>query len=86
MKYKNHVVYIIVISSLVRILIAATTELGNDEVYYWTYAIQPDWNHFDHPPLVGLFIRLFTFNLSLRDELFIRLTSIIAAAANTWLM
>jgi len=47
---------------MLHLLIACFTELGNDEVYYYTYALQPDWNHFDHPPMVGLLIRLTTIN------------------------
>jgi 4-amino-4-deoxy-L-arabinose transferase-like glycosyltransferase len=67
-------------------MIAGLTELGNDEVYYWTYALQPDWSHFDHPPMVGFCIRLTTLNLLLRDEIFIRLSAIVIAAVNTWLI
>jgi hypothetical protein len=77
---------IIAISTIVRCFIAWDIDLGNDEVYYFTYAVQPDWNHFDHPPLVGLFIRLFTFNLHFTNEFFLRLPAIIGAAVNTWLI
>ncbi len=58
-------------------VVAANTELSNDEVYYWTYALQLQWNYFDHPPLVALLIRFFTGNLAVQQEFFIRLGSIV---------
>lgn len=73
-------------TSAVRCWLALTLNLGNDEVYYFTYAVQPDWNHFDHPPLVGLFIRLFTLNLHWVNDLSMRLPAIVGAAVNTWLI
>lgn len=77
---------LILVFTLIRLLIANLINLGNDEVYYFTYAVLPDWNHFDHPPLVGAFIRIFTFNLQLNNEVMVRLPGIIAAAVNTWLI
>jgi len=75
---------LIVISSIIRILIAALVELGNDEVYYFTYALFPAWSHFDHPPMVGWVIQLFSFNGFLHSQLLLRLPSIIFAALNTF--
>ncbi|MBB5286997.1 hypothetical protein HNQ92_005159 [Rhabdobacter roseus] len=69
-----------------RILVASMVELGVDEAYYFTYAVQPDWNHFDHPPLVGIFMRLFTLNLHWVNDVSVRLPAIVGAAANTWLI
>ena len=74
------------ISALLRCILAATIEFGNDEVYYWTYALYPDWSHFDHPPMVGWMIQLFSLNLMLDSEFFIRLSSIVFMTFNTWLM
>jgi uncharacterized sodium:solute symporter family permease YidK len=61
--YSAKTLYFIVFAAIIKIIIAPFFELGNDEVYYWTYALQPDWNHFDHPPMVGLLIRLTSLNL-----------------------
>jgi hypothetical protein len=74
------------LSSLLRIWVAASLELGNDEVYYQTYARHLQWNYFDHPPMVALLIRFFTFNLFFQQEFFIRLGSIFCAASGTWLI
>nr|WP_295924060.1 glycosyltransferase family 39 protein [uncultured Dyadobacter sp.] len=82
----NPLAQIIVITTLIRVLLATFLNLGNDEVYYFTYAVQPDWNHFDHPPLVGLFIRLTTLNLTWINDVSMRLPAICGAAINTWLI
>lgn len=73
---------VIAINFLIKAVPAAVLELGNDEVYYWTYALFPDWSHFDHPPLVGLTIQLFTLNLSLKSEFFMRLGALVLSSAN----
>jgi hypothetical protein len=71
---------------MLRIWVAASLELGNDEVYYQTYAQHLQWNYFDHPPMVAVLIRIFTFNLYFQSEFFIRLGSIFCAATGTWLI
>lgn len=60
-------------------------EFGNDEVYYWTYALYPDWSHFDHPPMVGWVMQLFSLNLLFSDEFFLRLASVVFMTIDTWL-
>jgi hypothetical protein len=77
---------LIVFATIVRLRFTFATELGNDEVYYWTYAAFPDWSHFDHPPMVGWVIQLFTLNLTLDSEVFIRMAAVVSAAIATWLM
>ena len=84
--YAKKISWLLLISSLIKLLAAPTLELGNDEVYYWTYAIQPDWSHFDHPPMVGWLMRFTTFNLHWANEVTIRSGSIICAAISTWLL
>jgi len=60
--------------------------LGNDEAYYYTYALYPALSHFDHPPMVGWVIQLFSLNLHFSSEIFIRLAAVLAGTVNTWLM
>ncbi|MDB5196359.1 MAG: glycosyl transferase family protein [Flaviaesturariibacter sp.] len=85
--FKNRLTLLILVSTAVRIILAAATELGNDEVYYWTYSQHLQWNYFDHPPLVALWIRGFTANLALEQyEVFVRLGSILSAALCTLLI
>ena len=75
--YKRYTLIFIIISTVLRIFLASSLELGNDEVYYWLYAKYPAISHFDHPPMVGFFIQFFTFNLFFDNELAIRLAAII---------
>jgi len=86
LNYQRKILLLIIISTLVRLIIASTIELGNDEVYYWSYALKLQWNYFDHPPIVGWLIRLTTANLLLHSELFVRLGAIISSAVCTLLI
>ena len=74
------------IATIVRMIVAIATELGNDEVYYRLYADHLQWNYFDHPPMVGWLIRLTTFNLLVDTGFTIRLGAILCGAATTWLL
>ena len=77
---------LLVVSAVVRGILAAWMEFGNDEVYYWTYALYPDWSHFDHPPMVGWVIQLFSLNLLFDSEFFIRLASVVFMTADTYII
>ncbi|TDO28369.1 ArnT family glycosyltransferase [Sediminibacterium goheungense] len=85
-QYSRKVFWLIIISAIIKLLVAGLLELGNDEVYYWTYAIQPDWNHFDHPPMVGWLIRLTTLNLWWSNEVTVRAGAIICSGLSTWII
>lgn len=85
-KFNGLVLLIVVLSVIVRGVFAWTLELGNDEVYYWTYALYPALSHFDHPPMVGFVIQAFTFDLYFDSEFFIRLGAVILGGANTWMI
>jgi hypothetical protein len=84
--YRWKVLLLILISTLVRGFLAASLELGNDEVYYRLYALYPDWSHFDHPLMVGVVIQFFTANMLFQSEFFLRLGSIVFGAINIWIM
>ncbi len=78
-QYTKKMWWLIGVTMLVKIILSNFLELGNDEVYYYTYAIQPDWNHFDHPGMVGWMMRLTSLNLHWVSTLSMRLGSIICA-------
>lgn len=84
--YPRRLALLILAATLIRLWLAFHLGLGNDEVYYYTYALQPDWNHFDHPPLVGLFIRAFSLNLHWLNQGSMRLTAILGSALGTWMV
>ena len=75
--------YLIGFTLLFKIFIASSIELGNDEVYYYTYALQPDWNYFDHPPMIALLIKFTTLNLHWLSNLSMRLGAITGCAIAT---
>ena len=81
---KKKLFWLIAIATAVRMFLASQVELGNDEVYYWTYVLFPDLSHFDHPPMVGVLGQLSSLNLVLTDDFFLRFGSIILSAINTW--
>lgn len=83
---KFYLILLILFSILIRSIAASLVELSNDEVNYWLYAVYPDLSHFDHPPMVGYIINIFTLNLTFQSELFIRLASIIIGSINTILI
>ena len=85
-KYSRFVIYLIVISTIIRGVLAWVLELGNDEVYYRLYAAYPDWSHFDHPLMVGLVMQITSINLLFQSEFFLRLGSVIIGAINLWLI
>lgn len=80
------IIILLIVSAGIRALLAAGFCLGNDEAYYYTYALYPALSHFDHPPMVGWVIQLFSLNLHLSSEFFIRLAAVVAGTVNTWLM
>ena len=84
--YKSLLILLIIISSLTRAALAAYLELTNDEVNYWLYGVYPSLSYFDHPPMVGYFIRISTLNMLFNSEFFLRLSSVILGSVNTWLI
>ena len=83
---KKAMVGLLAVSLVVRGVLSALLEFGNDEVYYWTYALYPDWSHFDHPPMVGWVMQLFSLNLLLDSEFFLRLASVLFMTADTYII
>ena len=83
---KKQVLWLIAIATVIKLFLATQLELGNDEVYYWTYVRYPDWSHFDHPPMVGIIGQIFSLNLLLTSDFFLRLGSIVLSALSMWIV
>ena len=79
-------IILLIISVVIRGFLAGFHEFGNDEVYYWTYALYPDWSHFDHPGMVGWMMQLFSLNLLFNSEFALRLSSVVLMTVDTWLI
>jgi hypothetical protein len=74
---KKHSFWIaLVIITFLNILQSITTELIQDEAYYWMYSIFLDWGYFDHPPLVAVYI--FFSDVFFSNELGVRFISTIS--------
>lgn len=83
LNHKKSFYGLIITSLFLRVIVALTTNLNNDEVYYALYALNPDISYFDHPPFVGYIIRLFTLNNHfLYHDFFVRLGSLILGSIN----
>lgn len=78
--------HLIVAATVLRMLVAALLEFGNDEVYYYLYALDLHPNYFDHPPGVAWLIRISTLNLLFKGEFFVRLGAIACSAFGTILV
>ncbi len=87
MSYQHKTILLIIIAALLRCMLSAAVGLGNDEAYYVSYAQHLQWNYFDHPPMVALWIKVSSINLLLQQyELFVRLGAVVSAAGATWLL
>jgi len=68
---KHHVLLFFVSWFVINLIQAATTELFDDEAYYWIYSNYPAWGYFDHPPMISWLIQVgYSF---FQDELGVRL-------------
>lgn len=54
---RNHRVVFFTSWILINLWQAATTQLLDDEAYYWIYSRFPAWGYFDHPPMIAWLIR-----------------------------
>lgn len=83
--YNKKVILLIVITGIIRIVIAHFTGLGIGESYYFGGVMHPALSYFDQPPLFFWFAAasIKAFGLS---ALSLRLPSILFFAASTWLM
>jgi len=85
-KINRWLFWLIAVTTFIRGFAAAVVHLGNDEVYYVNYARHFSLSYFDHPPMVGLVIRLFSFNLFFESDLFIRLGSVLFGSLAIYLV
>ena len=52
--YRKKVLTLIAAIGILRLILAFTVQLGNDESYYWLYSQHLKSNYFDHPPMIAL--------------------------------
>ena len=77
---------LIVVSTLIRLVVAAFLGLGNDEAYHFLYALHPAASYYDHPPMVAWVEMLGLFGMGdLSSKLALRLGFVLLFAGSTWL-
>lgn len=69
---------------LLNLIQAFGTELLHDEAYYWIYSRFLDWGYFDHPPMIGVLIKM-GYAL-FPNELGVRLGMAVMNTATLWLV
>lgn len=73
------------LSLLIRILCIGSTDLLVEETYYWNYAAHLDIGYLDHPPMVGVLIKVFTTLLGV-NEFGVRFASIFCGIISAFFM
>jgi Dolichyl-phosphate-mannose-protein mannosyltransferase len=86
LNYKRQTIWLIIISSIVKLVLGGCIELTNDEAYYFTYAGNLQWNYFDHPPMVAVLLKICTIHPILKQAFFIRIPFILLGAGTCWLL
>jgi hypothetical protein len=65
---------------IINLLQAGTTELFDDEAYYWVYSKFLSWGYYDHPPMIALLIKMGYFFF--HNEFGVRLLIVILSTAS----
>lgn len=78
--------YLPVFFLAIKILLTLNLELSNDEVYYFTYAKLPQLSYFDHAPILGWVLYLFTLGGNIASDLLMRLPAILVALFNSYFL
>jgi 4-amino-4-deoxy-L-arabinose transferase-like glycosyltransferase len=59
-KYRRAFLVLLAATTIFRLFYIQWLELAPDEAYYWTWSRHLQWGYYDHPPMVGFLIRIFT--------------------------
>lgn len=81
---KNLLTLVLVGVAIINMIQAYSTELLQDEAYYWMYSKFLDWGYFDHPPMVALYI--FISDIFFSGELGVRFMSSIFYSTTVYLL
>ena len=74
---------VVLITTLIRIVIAALTPLFPDETYYWEWSRHLAAGYYDHPPMIAWLIRIGTA-VAGHTPLGVRLGAVLAGALGTF--
>lgn len=59
-KYRKAFLTLLIATTIFRLFYIQWVELAPDEAYYYTWSRNLQWGYYDHPPMVGFLIRVFT--------------------------
>jgi 4-amino-4-deoxy-L-arabinose transferase-like glycosyltransferase len=83
-KYLNYLIYLILGTTLFRLIYINIPNLAPQEAYYWNYSRHPALSYFDHPPMLSYLIYIFT-HLGTQSEFFVRIACVLISAGLTYL-
>lgn len=72
------------ITTFLRLSVIGKLGLTVDEAHYWVYSKFIDLSYYDHPPLIGYIIKIFTDIFGI-NEFAVRLPSVIIFVITSWL-
>ncbi|HSR12052.1 MAG TPA: glycosyltransferase family 39 protein [Thermodesulfobacteriota bacterium] len=58
--YRTAFFILLAVATVVRLFYIQVLELAPDEAYYWTWSRHLQWGYYDHPPMVGALMWIFT--------------------------
>ena len=73
------------ITTLIRVSIIGFIGLTVDEAHYWVYSKFLDLSYYDHPPVIGYIIKIFTDIFGI-NEFAVRLPSVIIFILTSWII
>src|SRR5512136_340363 len=79
MHYRQWFYILLAATTVFRLFYIQWVELAPDEAYYFTWSRHLQWGYYDHPPMVGFLILLFT-TLAGQRELGVRLGWVLMTA------
>jgi hypothetical protein len=58
--YRRWLYLLLAATTVFRLFYIQWVDLAPDEAYYWTWSRHLQWGYYDHPPMVGFLIKIFT--------------------------
>ena len=84
-KYQKAFFLLLIATAIFRLFYIQWIELAPDEAYYWTWARHLQWGYYDHPPMVGFLVWVFTA-IAGQGEFGVRLGWVVIGALLTFLL
>ena len=83
--YRQWLYILLAAATAFRFFYIQWVELAPDEAYYWTWSRHLQWGYYDHPPMVGFLIRIFTA-VAGQGEFGVRVGWVLITVFLSWLL